>query len=352
MVDVRGLRDAGAVHARSSRSTPRCATRAGLFDVSHMGEIELTGPGAVASVERLVTLPGRVAAARPRALRPALQRERRRRRRRHRLPPRRRRAVPVRERLEHREGLPLDRAARAAARRRVEDRSDATACSRSRGPRAPRSCRASRRCRPRSKRFRFVRGQRRRCAGAGLAHRLHGRGRLRALRRGAATRVRVWNALLDAGRPLGPAALRPRRARHAAPRSRAAALRPRARRHHLAARGGPRALREARAPAASSAPRRSSAARRRAATRALAGFVLEDRGIARAEYPIAARRRTRRRRDLRRALADARKVDRARLRSAGPRGARHADRDRDPRARGARRASSQPRSSELASSSP
>jgi aminomethyltransferase len=36
---------------------------AGLFDVSHMGEIHLTGPGAVASVERLVTCP--VASLRP-----------------------------------------------------------------------------------------------------------------------------------------------------------------------------------------------------------------------------------------------------------------------------------------------
>jgi aminomethyltransferase len=36
---------------------------AGLFDVSHMGEIHLTGPGAVASVERLVTCP--VATLRP-----------------------------------------------------------------------------------------------------------------------------------------------------------------------------------------------------------------------------------------------------------------------------------------------
>jgi aminomethyltransferase len=36
---------------------------AGLFDVSHMGQIHLTGPGAVAAVERLVTCP--VASLRP-----------------------------------------------------------------------------------------------------------------------------------------------------------------------------------------------------------------------------------------------------------------------------------------------
>jgi len=30
-------------------------TRAGLFDVSHMGEAEVTGPGAIPFVQRLVT---------------------------------------------------------------------------------------------------------------------------------------------------------------------------------------------------------------------------------------------------------------------------------------------------------
>ena len=33
----------------SSRSTARCARAAGLFDVSHMGEFEVAGPGALAA---------------------------------------------------------------------------------------------------------------------------------------------------------------------------------------------------------------------------------------------------------------------------------------------------------------
>ena len=33
----------------------RCRTRAGLFDVSHMGEIWVDGPGAIAFVNRLTT---------------------------------------------------------------------------------------------------------------------------------------------------------------------------------------------------------------------------------------------------------------------------------------------------------
>ena len=33
-----------------STSTARCATRVGLFDVSHMGEIEVRGPGARGAV--------------------------------------------------------------------------------------------------------------------------------------------------------------------------------------------------------------------------------------------------------------------------------------------------------------
>ena len=58
------------------------------------------------------------------------------------------------------------------------------------------------------------------------------------------------------------------------------------------ARGGPRPLRRARA-ATSSAPRRSGAAATPEPTRALVGFVVTGRGIARAGYPVLARRRAR-----------------------------------------------------------
>ena len=37
----------------SPTSTWRCATRAGLFDVSHMGEIEIAGKDALAAVQRI-----------------------------------------------------------------------------------------------------------------------------------------------------------------------------------------------------------------------------------------------------------------------------------------------------------
>ncbi len=66
--------------------------RAGLFDVSHMGEIELRGPHALAACQRLtVNDVGRLrdGQAQYTLLLPA---ERRRRRRHHRVPPRRRRA--------------------------------------------------------------------------------------------------------------------------------------------------------------------------------------------------------------------------------------------------------------------
>ena len=82
--------------------------RAGLFDVSHMGQIQLDGPEAVATAERLRQLSGRLAARRPRALRAALQRRRRLRRRRDDLPGGDERALPLRERGERREGPPLD----------------------------------------------------------------------------------------------------------------------------------------------------------------------------------------------------------------------------------------------------
>ena len=50
---VRRLGHAGRVLRASSPSTWRCATRAGLFDVSHMGEIEIAGKDALAAVQRI-----------------------------------------------------------------------------------------------------------------------------------------------------------------------------------------------------------------------------------------------------------------------------------------------------------
>ena len=64
--------------------------------------------------------------------------------------------------------------------------------------------------------------------GARRPDRLHGRGRLRGVRR-VGRAGEVWDALLDAGRAARHRAGRPGRPRHAAPRGRDAALRQRAR---------------------------------------------------------------------------------------------------------------------------
>ena len=75
------------------------------------------------------------------------------------------------------------------------------------------------------------------------AHRLHRRGRLRAVRAPGTTRRRCGRRSLEAGAGAGPAAVRPRRARHAAPGGGHAALRqrarPRARRPSRPASAGP-----------------------------------------------------------------------------------------------------------------
>ena len=71
-------------------------------------------------------------------------------------------------------------------------------------------------------------------------HRLHGRGRLRALRRRCARRRDLWHALVAAGAPHRARARGPREPRHAAPRGRDAAVRPRARTRHLPGAGRPR----------------------------------------------------------------------------------------------------------------
>ena len=56
LVPFAGLGDAGAVpHRASSPSTTRCASGAGLFDVSHMGEFEVTGPTGTRFVNRVTS---------------------------------------------------------------------------------------------------------------------------------------------------------------------------------------------------------------------------------------------------------------------------------------------------------
>ena len=312
--------------------------RAGLFDVSHMGQLHLRGPGAVAAVEWLVSCPRRLAAARARALRLPLQRGAAAWWTTSRCIGSRDDALflcvnaaniekDYRWVVRHTPGR--RRGARTAAPR--------PRCSRSRGRRARRCSRpccdaaARRRCPASRSPARSSRGAR----GAGLAHRLHGQRRLRALLR-ARRRARALGRAARRGRRARPRAGRARRARHAAPRGGAPALRPRARRRDLAARGAPRPLREAGRRRPSSAARRSRGAARRAIRKLLVGFELARARRRPRRLRARARRARGRRRHLGRALSHPRKIDRARLRSARPRRAGHASRGDGARPRGGR----------------
>ncbi len=143
----------------------------------------------------------------------------------------------VRQRLQRATRPRLDRAAaparperRVAAPRSTERRRATTPCSpcRVRG-RSRSSRRSPRPTSPRSRYYGFAAGRGRRRAGARLAHRLHRRGRLRALPR--AGRGAAGLAAPARGRGAArPGAGGPRRARHAAPRGGHGALRPRDRR--------------------------------------------------------------------------------------------------------------------------
>ena len=110
---------------------------------------------------------------------------------------------------------------------------------RRRGPRP-----ADRRRSRRAALLRDRRGQRRGHPGARRAHRLHGRGRVRGVRR-LGPGPEIWDALLEARGGRRRDRLRPGRARHAAPRGGDAALRQRARRDDEPVRGRPWSGRQA-----------------------------------------------------------------------------------------------------------
>jgi len=256
---------------------------AGLFDVSHMGEIHLSGPGAVASVERLVTCP--VASLQTGRVRYGL--------------------------LCNEEGGVVDdvtvyrladdalflcvnasniekdyrwivRQARSDAR--VEDRSDRFGLLALQGPASAAILSRIATLPPAMKRFRFVEGQ---VAGAPalISHTGYTGSDGFELYVEAHAAVRVWNALLEAGKPLGllPCGLGARdtlRLEAALPLYG----------HELDDTTSPLEAGLARfVKRATGDFLGAEAIERRAkepATRALAGFVVEDRGIARAAYPI------------------------------------------------------------------
>ena len=181
---LRRLGHAGGV-LRADREHLAVRTAAGLFDVSHMGEFEVEGPGALASSSASPpTTWASWRTARPSTPRCPLP-ERRAGGRRDRLSPRRR-AVPAGgQRREHREGLPL--AAGAAARSGCElaNRSDDYGAPRPAGARG--RWRSSRRLtapgpRRALKYYHFAEGAVGGVPRHRLPHRLHRRGRLRDLR--------------------------------------------------------------------------------------------------------------------------------------------------------------------------
>ena len=110
-------------------------TAAGLFDVSHMGEVEFRGPGALEAANALITN-DLTACADGQAIYAGLLNEQRRLRRRHRrLPLLARAHLHLRQRQQPREGLRLDAGARAKGAKPV-DRSDDFAQIAVQGPKA------------------------------------------------------------------------------------------------------------------------------------------------------------------------------------------------------------------------
>jgi len=256
---------------------------AGLFDVSHMGEIHLSGPGAVASVERLVSCP--VASLQTGRVRYGL--------------------------LCNEEGGVVDDVTvyrlagdalflcvnasniekdyrwivrHAQADARVEDRSDRFGLLALQGPASTAILSRIATLPPAMKRFRFVEG-----AVAGVPALISHTGYTGSdgfeLYIEAQHTVRVWKALLDAGKPLGllPCGLGARdtlRLEAALPLYG----------HELDDTTSPLEAGLARfVKRATGGFLGAEAIERRAkepARRALAGFVVEDRGIARAAYPI------------------------------------------------------------------
>ena len=171
----------------------------------------------------------------------------------------------------------------------VDDRSDASGCSRSRGRRAAAILAKLATLPPDLKHFRFVEG-----AVAGAPALISRTGYTGAdgfeLYVAADDRALVGT---PCSRPAArwACALRPRRARHAAARGRAAALRSRARRHDVAARGraGRFVKREAGGFLGAEAIERRAQGPPRARSSA---SMLEERGIARSDHRDPAARRT------------------------------------------------------------
>ena len=183
--------------------------RAGVFDVSHMGEIETSGPDAEAFLQRVLSNDVDQARRRRRAVLGALPRRRRRARRPLHLPARRRPLPDGHQRVQPRARPRLvPRARRGLRRRRSPTACTTSRCSPSRARRpagsSPASPTAS--CPKRFKTATLT------VAGAGrrarLRHRLHGRGRRRADRRPPRARPPSGTRVVEAGRRARPGSAR------------------------------------------------------------------------------------------------------------------------------------------------
>ena len=295
---LRRLGHAGRVLRHHPPSTWPSAQRAGLFDVSHMGEIEIAGKDALAAVQRISSQRRLEAAGRPGAVLG---------------PARRPQGTFVDDLLVYRlgarrtscssstpanidEGLRLDRRAHQAgvgdavavdvelplrAHRGAGARGARASCSRSPASTSPAM-----------KYYWFAHGE---VAGV----------RATVSRTGYTgedgfeifvppqSADKVWQALLEAGEAGGPDPVRPRRARHAAPRSRDAPPRQRHRRDDDGARSGPRLDRRLEEGRLHRRRRAARAEGRAASTRKLVGFEMVDRGIAPPRLRRLRRRRAR-----------------------------------------------------------
>ena len=211
-----------------SRSTPRCARRSGIFDVSHLGKAIVRGPGAAAFVNAALSNDlGRIAPGQGAVHAVLRRRDRRRRRRPDRLPARRRRTCCLVPNAANTAEVVRRLRRRGARRASRSPTSTATyAVLAVQGPRSDEVLDAV--GLPTGHDYMSLR-RGRRSTGAGVVVCRTGytgeRGYElvvpRTTRAGA-----LWDALLAAGEPLGHAAVRPRRPRHPAHRDGLPAARP------------------------------------------------------------------------------------------------------------------------------
>ena len=258
----------------------------GLFDVSHMGEIEIRGPEAFAADglrhhQRCREIEDRAGAVFRAAVRT------RRIRRRHPGPQSRGRSLlPLRQRVQSGQGFRAHRRRRIASNAKVEFASDRYAQIAIQGPKALGDFAKAHRHRSRGHPVLSLHRRRGfRHSGAHRSHRLHRRRRLRDLHRARTGRA---NLERDSGRRqrIRHQTVRSGRAQHAAAGIQDGALRPRDPRLHHAVRSGSRRGSSSWTRAISSGSAALSKQKEQGVTRKLVGFEMTGRGIGRDGYEV------------------------------------------------------------------